>query len=133
MRLTQQHSHNKRQQERTTISMTLPESDSSLLIYLKIHPNELSVVLFIMVFACEACGSSFNSDRGRRRHQLKCEEFLLADNEASTVDDALEKYRRKLQRKKYKAALSEVSESLTGSGVCDLFILISILIIHHSL
>ena len=86
-----------------------------------------------MVFACEACGSSFNSDRGRRRHQLKCEEFLLADNEASTVDDALEKYRCKLQRKKDKAALSEVSESLTGSGVRDLFILISILIIHHSL
>ena len=84
-----------------------------------------------MVFACEACGSSFNGDRGLRRHQLKCEEFLQADNEASTLDDALEKYRRKLQRKKHKAALSEVS--LTGSGVRDVFIFISILIIHHSL
>jgi uncharacterized protein YdaU (DUF1376 family) len=86
-----------------------------------------------MVFACEACESYFNSDRGLRRHQLKCEESLLADNEASTVDDALGKYRRKLQRKKHKAALTEVSESLTGRGVRDLFILISILIIHHSL
>ena len=76
-----------------------------------------------MVFACEACGTSFNSDRGRLRHQSKCEEFLLADNEASTVDNALEKYRRKLQRKKHKAALSKVSdsESLTGSGVRDFF------------
>jgi hypothetical protein len=74
-------------------------------------------LLFFMVFSCEACGSSFkyNSDRGLRQHQLNCEEFLQADNEASTVDDALEKYRRKLQRKKHKAALSEVS--LTGSGV----------------
>ena len=84
-----------------------------------------------MVFACEACGSSFYSDRGLHRHQLNCEESLQADNEASTVDDALEKYRRKLQRKKHKAALSEVS--LTGSGVRDVFIFISILIIHHSL
>ena len=68
-----------------------------------------------MVFACEACGSSFkyNSDRGLRQHQLNCEEFLLADNEASTVDDALEKYRRKLQRKLFKAAVLQ-----TGSGVC---------------
>ena len=73
-----------------------------------------------MVFACEACGSSFNSDRGLRQHQLNCEEFLQADNEASTVDDALEKYRRKLKRKKRKAALSEVS--LTGSGVRENFI-----------
>ena len=88
-----------------------------------------------MVFACEACGSSFNSDRGLRRHELNCEEFLLADNEASTVDDALEKYRRKLQRKRHKAALrSEVSLPVTASGVRDIFILISILIIiHHSL
>ena len=88
-------------------------------------------VLFIMVFVCEACGSSFNSDRGLCRHQLNCEEFLLADNEASAVDDALEKYRHKLQRKKHKVALTEVS--LTGSGVRDVFIFISILIIHHSL
>ena len=108
-------------------------------VYRNSHQSGLSiaVVLFIMVFACEACGNSFNSDRGRLRHQSKCEEFLLADNEASTVDDALEKYRRKLQRKKHKAApsLSKVSnsESLTGSGVRDFFILISILIIHHSL
>jgi len=57
----------------------------------------------------------------------------MDDNEASTVDDALEKYRRKLQRKKHIAALSEVSESLTASGVRDLFILISIITIHHSL
>jgi hypothetical protein len=57
----------------------------------------------------------------------------MADNEASTVDDALEKYRRKLQRKRHIAALSEVSESLTGSGVRDHFILISIITIHHSL
>jgi hypothetical protein len=88
-------------------------------IYLKIHQNRLSIaaMLFFMAFSCEACGSSFkyNSDRGLRQHQLNCEEFLQADNEASTVDDALEKYRSKLQRKKLKAALSEVS--LTGSGV----------------
>jgi hypothetical protein len=53
-----------------------------------------------------------------------------ADNEASTVDDALEKYLRKLQRKKHKAALNEVS--LTGShgGVCYASFFISILIIH---
>ena len=63
---------------------------------------------------------------------MKCEVFLLADNEASTVDDALEKYRRKLERKKHiVAALSEVSESLTGIDVRDLFILISILTIDH--
>ena len=76
-----------------------------------------------MVFACEACGSSikFNTDRGLRQHQLNCEEFLQADNEANTVDDALEKYRRKLQRKRQKAALSEVS--LTGSDVCYPFVL----------
>jgi hypothetical protein len=86
-----------------------------------------------MVFVCEACGTSFNSNRGLLRHQLKCEDFLLADNEASTVDDALEKFRRKLQRKKHKAHLSEVFESLTGSGVRDHFNFISILIIHHSL
>ena len=84
-----------------------------------------------MVFACEACGNSFNGDRGLHRHQWNCEEFLLADNEASTVDDALEKYRCKLQRKKRKAALSEVS--LTESDVRDVFIFISILIIHYSL
>ena len=59
-----------------------------------------------MVFAYEACGNSFNGDRGLHRHQWNCEEFLLADNEASTVDDALEKYQHKLQRKKRKAALS---------------------------
>lgn len=85
-----------------------------------------------MVFACEACGSSikFNTDRGLRQHQLNCEEFLQADNEANTVDDALEKYRRKLQRKKLKAALSgEVS--LTGSGVRDGFIFY--FYTHHSL
>jgi hypothetical protein len=84
-----------------------------------------------MVYACEACGSSFkyNSDRGLRRHQLNCEEFLLADNEASTVEDALEKYRRKLKRKMHKAALSEVS--LTGSGVRDAFIFY--FYTHHSL
>jgi hypothetical protein len=99
------------------------------LIYLKIRENGLSIAT--MVFACEACGSSFkyNSDRGLRQHQLNCEEFLQADNEASTVDDALEKYRRKLQRKKHKAALSEVS--LTGSGVRDAFIFY--LYTHHSL
>jgi hypothetical protein len=95
----------------------------------------IAVVLFIMVFACEACGNFFkyNSDRRLRQHQLNCEEFLQADNEAShgTVDDALEIYRRELQRKKHKAALSEVSESLTGSGVREAFFsLISILIIH---
>jgi len=84
-----------------------------------------------MVFACESCGSSFkyNSDRGLRQHQLNCEEFLQADNEASTVDDALEKYRRKLQRKKLKAAHSEVSP--TSSGVCNSFILY--FYTHHSL
>jgi hypothetical protein len=85
----------------------------------------IAAVLFIMVFACEACGSSFiyNSDRRLRQHQLNCEKFLQADNEAShgTVDDALGKYRREVQRKKHKAALSEVSESLTGSGVRDAF------------
>jgi hypothetical protein len=86
-----------------------------------------------MVFACEACGGSFSSDHGLRRHQMKCEVFLLADNEASTVDDALEKYRRKLERKKHIAALSEVSESLTGIDVRDLFILISKLTIDRSL
>jgi hypothetical protein len=87
-----------------------------------------------MVFACEACGSSskYNSDRGLRQHQLNCEEFLQADNEVSTVDDALEKYRRKLQRKKHKAALIEVS--LTGSGVRDAFVFYfytHVLIIHY--
>ena len=101
----------------------MAQDDSSPRIYLIIHQNGLSIaaVLFFMVFACEACGSSFkyNSDRGLRQHQLNCEEFLQVDNEASTVDDALEKYRRKLQRKKDKAALSEVS--LTGSGVRDSF------------
>jgi hypothetical protein len=83
-----------------------------------------------MAFACEACGSSFryNSDRGLRQHQLNCEEFLQADNDASTVDDALNKYLRKLQRKKDKAVLRDVS--MTGSGVCYSFIFISILIIH---
>jgi hypothetical protein len=83
-----------------------------------------AAVLFIMVFACDACGSSFkyNSDCGLRRHQLNCQEFLLADNEASPVEDALEKYRHKFQRKKQKAALGEVS--LTGSGVRDAFILL---------
>src|SRR5882762_4182890 len=101
---------------------------------MKIHLNGLSIaaaVLFFMVFACEACGSSFkfNSDRGLRQHQLNCEEFLQADNEASTVDDALEKYRRKLERKKSKAALSEVS--LTGSGVRYSFIFL--FYAHHSL
>jgi len=76
-----------------------------------------TAALLIMVFACEACGSSFkyNSDRGLRQHQLNCEEFLQADEVASTVDDALEKYRRKRQRKKHKAAHCEVS--VTGSGV----------------
>ena len=94
----------------------------------------IAAVLFIMVFACESCGSSFNGDRGLRQHQLNCEEFLLVDNEASTVDDALEKYRRKLQRKKHKAALSEVS--LTGSNVRDVSSLLSLyssFIIHCSL
>ena len=44
------------------------------------------------------------------------------------------KYTRKLERKKHiVAALSEVSESLTGIDVRDLFILISILTIDHSL
>jgi hypothetical protein len=82
--------------------------------------------------ACEACGSSieYNSDRGLRQHQLNCEEFLQADNEASTVDDALEKYRRKLQKKRQKAALSG-KVSLTGSGVCYSFILY--FYTHHSL
>ena len=83
-----------------------------------------------MVFACEACSFEYISDRGLRQHQLNCEEFLQADNEASTVDNALEKYQRKLQRKKQKAALSEVL--LTGSGVCYsiIFYLYMILIIH---
>jgi hypothetical protein len=78
----------------------------------------IAAVLFFMAFACEACGTSskFNSDRGLRQHQLNCEEFLQADNEASTFDDALGKYRRKLQRKKHKAALNQVPP--TGSGVC---------------
>jgi hypothetical protein len=82
----------------------------------------IAAVLFIMVFACDACGSSFkyNSDCGLRRHQLNCQEFLLVNNEASPVDDALEKYRCEFQRKKQKAALGEVS--LTGSGVRDAFI-----------
>jgi hypothetical protein len=99
------------------------------------HQNRLSIapVLFFMAFACDACGSSskYNSDRGLRQHQLNCEEFLQADNEASTVDDALEKYRSKLQRKKHKVTLSEVS--LTGShgGVCYSSFVTSILIIHY--
>ena len=82
-----------------------------------------------MVFACEACGSSFkyNSNRGLRQHQLNCEEFLQADNEAGTVDNALEKYRLKRQRKRHKV-LSEVS--LTGIGVCYSSFFISILIVH---
>jgi hypothetical protein len=102
---------------------------------LHINPSRkglsIAALLFSMVFVCEACGSSFkyNSDRGLRQHQLNCEEFLQADNEASTVDDALEKYRRKVQRKKQKAALSEVS--LTVSGVCYFFILY--FYTHHSL
>ena len=78
---------------------------------LKIHQNRLSAaaVLFIMVFGCEACGSSFkyNNDRGLRWHQINCEEFLQADDVASTVDNALEKYRRKRKRKKHKAAHSD--------------------------
>jgi hypothetical protein len=90
-----QQSHNRRQQERT-VRTSQARDDSSLQINLKIHQNGLSIaaVLLFMVFACEACGSSFkyNSDRGLRQHQLNCEEFLQADNEASTVDDALEKY-----------------------------------------
>ena len=82
-----------------------------------------------MVFACEACGSSFkyNSNRGLRQHQLNCEEFLQADNEAGTVDNALEKYRLKRQRKRHKV-LSEVS--LTGIGVRYSSFFISILIVH---
>ena len=85
-----------------------------------------------MVFACEACGSSFkyNSDRGLHQHQLNCEEFLQANNEASTVDDALDKYRCKLQRKRHKAALSKVSESLTGVCYSSFLISQAILIIH---
>ena len=68
-----------------------------------------------MVFTCEACGSSFkyNSDRGLHQHQINCEEFLLADNEGSTVGEPFGEYRRKLQRKLLKAAVSQ-----TGSGVC---------------
>jgi hypothetical protein len=83
-----------------------------------------------MVFACEACGSSFkyNSNRGLSQHQLNCEEFLQADNEAGTVDNALEKYRLKRKRKKHKVFLSEVS--LTGISVCRSSFLISILIVH---
>jgi hypothetical protein len=83
-----------------------------------------------MILACEACGSphKYNSDRGLRQHQLNCQEFLQADSEASTIDDALEKYRRKLQRKKHKAALNE-TVPLTGSGVRDSFSFYSILII----
>ena len=101
----------------------LPENSSKRVVYCHCA---------IMVFACEACGSSFkyNSDRGLHQHQLNCEEFLQANNEASTVDDALEKYWRKLQIKKHKATLSEAS--LTGSGVSDAFnfYFISILLIH---
>jgi hypothetical protein len=75
-----------------------------------------------MALACEACGSShkYNSDRGLYQHQRNCQEFLQADNEASIVDDALGRYRRKLQRKKQKAALNEMG-SLTVSGVHDIF------------
>ena len=121
--LASEHSH--RQQKTITDSDSRPDQNGL----------SIAAVLFIMIFACEACGSSFNGDRGLSRHQLNCEEFLLADNEASTVDDALEKYRRKLQRKRHKAAFrSEVSLPVTASGVRDIFILISILIIiHHSL
>jgi hypothetical protein len=128
-RIREQHTPAKPKQKTTRMD------DSSLQIYLHINPsrNGLSIaaLLFSMVFVCEACGSSFkyNSDRGLRQHQLNCEEFLQADNEASTVDDALEKYRRKVQRRKQKAALSEVS--LTVSGVCYFFILY--FYTHHSL
>ena len=84
-----------------------------------------------MVFECEACGSTFKftSDRGLRQHQLSCEELLHADNEASTVDNALEKYRHKLERKKLKAGLSEAL--LTESSVCYIFFFF-ILYTNHS-
>jgi hypothetical protein len=79
-----------------------------------------------MVLVCEACGSShqYNSDRGLRQHQLNCPEFLQADNEASTVDDALGKYRRKLQKRKHKLEAASLNETvpLTGSGVRNSFI-----------
>lgn len=93
------------------------------------HPSFCYFILF-MFLTCEACGSShkYNSDRGLHQHQLNCQEFLQADNEASIVDDALGKYRRKLQRKKHKAAVNEMG-SLTGSGVRDSLSLHSILIL----
>lgn len=75
-----------------------------------------------MAFTCEACSSEYNSDRGLRRHQIKCEDFLLADSEASTIDDALEKYQLKRKRKRDKAAQSEVSVSGSASGVRFSFI-----------
>jgi hypothetical protein len=116
-----QQNHNKRRQEPTgSESDDASLTSTSSIDILENSESSKRVVycrcVFFMVFSCEACGSSFkyNSDRGLRQHQLNCEEFLLADNEASTVDDALDKYRRKLQRKKHKA-VSEVS--LTGSGV----------------
>jgi hypothetical protein len=96
----------------------------------------LSAFLFcyLMVFTCEACGSSqnYNSDRGLRQHQLNCQEFLQADNEYNTVEDALEKYRGKLLRKKQKLKAQTASQmvSLTGSGVRDSLRFYSILIIH---
>jgi hypothetical protein len=91
----------------------------------------------IMDLVCEACGSShkYSSDRGLRQHQLNCQEFLLADNEASTVDDALAKYQRKLQRRKRKLeAASDPNEAvpLTGSDVHGSFNFYSTSILIHS-
>jgi hypothetical protein len=71
----------------------------------------------------------YNSDRGLRQHQLNCEEFLQADNEASTVDGCLGKISTQAPKKKAQSSLSEVS--LTGSGVRDG--LIFYFYTHHSL
>jgi hypothetical protein len=57
-----------------------------------------------MVLVCKACESLHEyNDRGLRQHQLHCEEYIQADSKASTVENALEIYQRKLERRKKKA------------------------------